>query len=129
MLEIDPVVHHLGDDFFSGAINSQFQRLSEGTEYTAVFALTEAQRGAQAAQLTLFAKGLQNENPVAINEQVIGFLNNSPADGAFGLVSIPVPMDVFIADQELQTLTITSAFATIDFDDFEFANVLISLTL
>lgn len=129
VIEIDPVLHHLGDDRFSGTINSQFQRIAEGLEYTAVFSLTEAQRNAQAAQLTLFAKGLQYENTISINGELVGFLNNSPSDGSFGLVSIPVSTEVFLSDQELQTLTITSEFAIVDFDDFEFANVLISFVL
>ena len=53
VLELDPVVHHLGNDNYSGSINSQFQKLSEGLEYGVLFTLSDSQRAATAAQVTL----------------------------------------------------------------------------
>ena len=131
VLEIDPTIHHLGDDRFSGTINSQFQKMSEGTSITLPFSLNEQQMAATEARLILHAKGLQQDNPVSINDNVIGLLNSSPADGSFGVVSLSIPLPWPETDLDIHAVTIESVRggAVNDYDDFEFANVLIELTL
>lgn len=127
ILEIFPAVHHLGDDIFSGTINSQFQQVSEGLEYIDTF-ITQANQLPPyytTAEIHITAKGAQINNPVQINDVELGFLNTSPSDGSFGEIIIPF-YDISILSTELNTLRINSV-ETSTYDDFEFANVLIYL--
>lgn len=132
VIEVDPIVHHLGDGNFGGTINSQFQRRSEGAIYNATFALSEQQISAQAADLVFVAKGVQAENPVLINNQLVGMIPQSPTDGSFAEVALRVPMTYFDEDSELQLLEIQSVATSTsgsDIDDFEFANIILTFTL
>ena len=134
VIEVDPIVHHLGDDNFNGQINGQFQRRSEGSLYQATFVLSDAQFAAQAAELVFYAKGVQADNPVSINEQLVGTIPQSPADGSFSEVTLDVPMALFDQASELQLIEIesvrsSSSFFSRDIDDFEFANLRLRFTL
>ena len=132
VIEIDPIIHHLGDDNAGGAINSQFQKLSEGLVYETSFFLSEEQRSIQAATLQLYARGLQAENPLTINGEIVTFLNTSPADGSLGSIEVQVPISALDLESGVQILRIESEIGGVlfsDRDDFEFVNIIVSLTL
>ena len=125
VLELVPELHHLGDDDFSGSINSGFQRISEGTVFQKNFSLSTAQAEASSVTITLLAKGLQLSNRLEINGNLVGYLNNSPSDGSYGTVTYSIPMGVL--QSGVNTLVIESsqnAFG--NYDDFEFTNVVLS---
>lgn len=124
-MESEPRVHHLGNDEFSGRINSQFQRESEGVEIRFEFELGESQLppNIRRAEIVLLAKGVQLPNPVGVNGRRLSrTLAESPDDGSFGEQRIPIPLG-FLSEG-----TNWIAFRSIrspgtDIDDFEFVNV------
>jgi hypothetical protein len=144
ILEIVPEVHHLGDDKHSGSVNSQFQKLSEGTIFDREFSLTADElscsndasvpsetrsetEGGFAAEIRLVVKGAQENDEVRINGNLLDtFINNSPEDGSFGEVVLPV--NASYLHEGTNTLSITSIDGGKTFDDFEFANMLIYLS-
>jgi len=62
ILEIEPALHHLGDDSYGGAINSQFQSGAEGVTYAKTFEISDFHLGFSKADIFLVAKGLQLNN-------------------------------------------------------------------
>ena len=126
VLEIDPILHHLGNDSFSGTTNSQFQKLSEGEFYEKSFNLSERQMQADSVKLSLVAKGVDLADRVLINGLEVGVLIISPSDGSFGAQELEVPVEAFVLGNN--TIRI-EAVATFDLDDFEFANVILFLLL
>jgi len=127
-IEGDPQVHHLGNDEFEGAINSQFQRGSEGLVYEATFTLDASQVGAaiRSAELLILAKGAQARNPIRINGRDLeGFIVETPRDGSFGELVFRVPPRWLRAGAN--TIEIESVRGSNDLDDFEFVNPRIRL--
>ncbi len=123
-LEADPQVHHLGDGQFAGRINSQFQRECEGLTHEPTFTATAEQlrtRGTW-AEVRMLAKGLQGQNEIRINGQLIeSRLTGSPDDGSYGTFRARFPSE-WLREGE-NTLGIRSVHNGHDFDDFEFVNV------
>ncbi len=124
-MEDEPRVHHLGNDEYSGRINSQFQRESEGREIRFRFDLAESQLPPNVvrAEIVMLAKGVQLPNPVGVNGTRLDItLQESPDDGSFGEQRIRVPIDLlepgsnWIAFRSIRT-------PGTDIDDFEFVNV------
>ncbi|MCB9840156.1 MAG: PD40 domain-containing protein [Phycisphaeraceae bacterium] len=127
-IEDDPEVHHLGNDEFTGQINSQFQRSSEGLVWTREFSLAGGQIGAaiRAAELVLLAKGAQADNPIRINGRMVaGRIVDTPRDGSFGEMVFPFPTDWL--REGANTIEIRSVRGSNDLDDFEFVNVRVRL--
>ncbi|MEZ6233493.1 MAG: hypothetical protein R3B68_04830 [Phycisphaerales bacterium] len=127
-IEEDPEVHHLGNDEFTGQINSQFQRTSEGIIWTREFTLAGGQTGAaiRAAELVLLAKGAQADNPIRINGRMLeGRIVGTPRDGSFGEMVFPFPPDWL--REGVNTIEIRSVRGSNDLDDFEFVNVRVRL--
>ncbi len=123
-LERRPEVHHLGNNEFTGRINSQFQRRSEGLVYRATFTLTREQidRATPIVYLRLLAKGAQAPNPVRINgHRLSRYLTDSPRDGSFGAWQAPVRREWLVEGEN--TLEIRSVRGESDLDDFEFVNI------
>lgn len=132
IVEIEPQVHHLGNDRYSGAVNAQFQKLTEGLRIDLPFEGSILQEIATSAVLRLDVKGAQRNNPIAINGTRIGLINTSPSNGSFGGFSFPVPLALLLPHGPglpLNVVTIQSVTSGLDYDDFEFANILIELTL
>ena len=129
VLELVPELHHLGDDNFGGSINSGFQRASEGTVFRRNFSLSTAQANASSVNISLLAKGLQLDNRLEINGQLVGFLNSSPSDGSYGTVTFSIPIGVLQRGEN--TLVIESFQRSFDgdYDDFEFTNVVLRFEL
>lgn len=123
-----PDVHHLGDNRFDGTINSQFQKQSEGTEFTIRFQLGEAQLppNFSRAEVRLMAKGVQRNHRIVINDETLQRqLNKAPEDGSFG--DFKAPFDPNILKAGVNTLQVIAAPSTDDIDDFEFVNVQVRL--
>jgi len=126
-IEDDPEVHHVGNDRFEGAINSQFQRRSEGEIWSAVFELNETQAtGFRDAELILLCKGVQAANIITINGRRLSQrLSSSPSDGSYG--EFVTPIEVRLLREGENEITIQSSDSLGDLDDFEFVNVRIRL--
>jgi len=124
------VVMHLGDDQFEGAINSQFQKSTDGTELVFVIDdwAAKAQAGYTKATVYLDAKGWQTDrcmNVIGLSGD-IGTVTqpggNSPSDGYWG-GGKQVPFEFSLAQVgALRAQVRVSAGAcngTTDLDDFE----------
>ncbi len=123
-LDPEPDVHHLGNDEFTGRINSQFQVRSQGTRYRAVFALEADQLAPpiRVAELHLFVRGAQNPNPITVNGRTLRTtVGDSPADGSFGEFVARIPLDLLREGENIIEIQATSRQGT-DIDDFEFVN-------
>lgn len=127
-LEDSPEVHHLGNDAFEGAINSQFQRESEGVAFVTTFDLSAEQLAGlvQPAELELMAKGVQCPHKIRINGRLLDArLDQSPPDGSFGIFATPLTTDLLRAGEN--TLEIRAVSCRGDLDDFEFINIQLKL--
>lgn len=126
--EAVPDVHHLGDDRFDGTINSQFQKQSEGTTFTAMFEVDGGllKSPIDRAELRLLAKGVQRRHRIYINDHLLARrFDESPEDGSFG--EFVASMDASILRGGANTLRIVAAPSTADIDDFEFVNIRVYL--
>jgi len=127
-VEAEPDVHHLGDDQFSGAVNSQFQKQSEGAAYTAAFELAAEQVAPymRRAELTMHTRGVQLRHVLVVNgTRLPARLDDSPGDGSFGTFRAEV--DIALLRAGANTLEIHALSRGSDVDDFEFVNVQIHL--
>ncbi|MEQ8850347.1 MAG: hypothetical protein RIB32_01035 [Phycisphaerales bacterium] len=124
-MEDEPRVHHLGNDEYSGRINSQFQRATEGREIRFEFELGPEQLppNVRRAEIVLLAKGVQLPNPVGVNgRRLATTMQESPGDGSFGEQRIPVPLSYLEAGPNWIAFRSIRQPGT-DIDDFEFVNV------
>jgi len=124
ILEIEPQVHHLGNDYFSGSINSKFQLTSEGLEFTKSFYIAQKQYDNYTfSTLTFEGKGIQNydENSLTINTNTFK-MEKSKDDGTYKKYNIYLPKSSYHVGEN--TLIIKSGFNR-DYDDFEFSNIII----
>lgn len=128
-LEIVPSLHHLGDDSFTGASNSQFQRTTEGTEFSVSFELTPEQLNFTSVVLRIKIKGVDLPVIFKFNDAEYELPGNiTPADGSFGNLSITLDENTPFSTQN--TLTIMSTQNSWgDYDDFEFANIILEFEL
>ncbi len=126
---IDSRLHHLGDNSYEGAINSQFQTSAEGSTYSKSFTVESGQLTLASARLYSTHRGAQNNNLITINGVTIGYLNYSPSDGSLGTSYLP--FDKSLLKQGTNTITITSITTGGqggDIDDFEFNNIYITFS-
>lgn len=124
-LDDDPRVHHLGNDEFTGAINSQFQVRSQGTIYSATVVLDRSQLAASVvrAEFRALVRGAQNQNPITVNGQRLSTaMTNSPADGSFGVFTAPIPLRLLREGENVIEVRAVDRQGT-DIDDFEFVNL------
>jgi hypothetical protein len=128
-VEAEPEVHHLGNDRWTGRVNSQFQKSAEGRTYVAEFELSSRQLAAAtgSASVHLLAKGVQCPHPIYINGHRLDRpLAESPADGSFGEFS--QPFDPALLLEGTNTIAIRGTRCRGDVDDFEFVNIQIHLS-
>lgn len=124
------IVMHLGDDRFDGAVNSQFQKQTDGAQLSFAIAdwAAKLQAGYTRATVYLDAKGWQSErcqNLIALAGDA-GEVSlpggNSPADGFWGGgKQVPFVFDVAQVGTQRAELRITAGTCagTTDLDDFE----------
>ncbi|OQY60674.1 MAG: hypothetical protein B6245_00005, partial [Desulfobacteraceae bacterium 4572_88] len=157
ILEILPEVHHLGDDDYTGAVNSQFQKLSEGITFTRTFSLTadqlpqncmvsESEEDDDTAETPSRKRPgndpAEDEDNLAelrlvakgAQERNIVHINGNLLSATVtdspedgSFGEVILPIDASYLKEGENTLTITSIDGGRTFDDFEFANVLIYL--
>lgn len=123
-IETTPNVHHLGDDRFTGVINSRFQKRAEGGRYTATFTLASGQLPPNytVCQLTMLTRGIQMAHPIYINgRRLEQALDWSPRDGRFGKFGVEIPIDLLREGEN--TILIRARKRGDDRDDFEFVNL------
>ncbi len=123
-IEAVPEVHHLGDDAFSGSINSRFQKSAEGSVFTAEFTVEGAHIEASAgtATLSLLAKGVQASHRILINGKLLpSRLDESPRDGSFG--EFTAEFSTRLLTPGTNRLRILATSLGSDVDDFEFVNI------
>ena len=124
------IVMHLGDDRFEGAVNSQFQKKTDGTELIFVIDdwAAKVKAGYTKATVYLDAKGWQTsicQNLIALSGDVGTVVlpgGNSPSDGYWaGGKQVPFEFQVAqIGTQRAQVHVIAGACnGTTDLDDFE----------
>lgn len=124
-LEEEPRVHHLGNDSFSGSVNSQFQRASEGEIYEATFVLAEdaAPPNITGAEVRMLLKGAQTSNPIWINgRRLPEDLTDSPRSGRYEEWTCVFPASWLRAGENTLRIRSVNDPGT-DIDDFEFVNV------
>jgi hypothetical protein len=129
VLEPDPQVHHLGNDEFTGSINSQFQKASEGIVYARRFMLTRDQVPPviKRAEIRLLVKGAQTRNEIRVNGHLVERrLTGSPGDGSFGEIRARIPASWLREGRNSIEIKSVRERGT-DLDDFEFVNVTIHL--
>lgn len=123
VMEAEPEVHHLGNDEFSGSINSQFQRESEGLVLQLPFEMTRdhTRLRLRGAELRVMVKGTQAPNPVRINGRQIATLAQSPRDGSFREHSLTIPSGLLRLGRNVLELESVARPGS-DKDDYEFVN-------
>lgn len=127
-LEAEPEVHHLGNDKFEGAINSQFQKRSEGAAWRTSFEIPVGRIPAPGSmiELTFLAKGVQCPLRIWINDtELEDRPDRSPRDGSFA--ELRARFDSGLVLEGTNSFEIRSTNCTGDLDDFEFVNVQIRL--
>lgn len=128
VVEDVPEVHHLGNDAFTGSINSRFQKDSEGTSFSSHFELTadQVRPRIDSAEVSMMAKGVQCPHEIRINGHTIdAALGMSPRDGRFGEFSAGFDPDFLRAGDN--SIEITTVDCAGDIDDYEFVNLQIHL--
>jgi hypothetical protein len=124
------IVMHLGDDQFEGAVNSQFQKKTDGAELSFVIDdwAAKVRAGYTKATVYLDAKGWQSnlcENLVTLagdGGTVTLPGGNSPADGYWGggkLVPFEFPIDQVGTQRAEVRVSAGACSGTTDLDDFE----------
>ncbi|WP_157474300.1 LamG-like jellyroll fold domain-containing protein [Leucothrix mucor] len=127
VLEIEPKVHHLGDDGYSGSANSQFQKVTEGTQFSKSFDVSALQyNGYEKASLSFKAKGIQTGGMLSVNSSSFK-LDASPSDGSYKTYTIALEKSGYqLGSNDLAVISQMSGF--LDYDDFEFANIVLTLS-
>ena len=128
ILEIEPKVHHLGDDSYGGSANSQFQKKTEGIVFSKDFTINFLQyNGYNQATLRFEAKGIQDYDSQLILNEVTRTLSSSPSDGSYKTYSIELEKSMYRNDSN--TIQIVSGNGGgSDYDDFEFANIILEFS-
>jgi len=123
-LDDAPDVHHLGNDEFSGRINSQFQVSAEGIRYRRTFTLAHDQVPPMVdlAAIRILVRGVQNPNLIFVNGHKLPTrLDTSPSDGSFGEFIAVVPAELLREGENTFEIEDVKRQNT-DIDDFEFVN-------
>ena len=130
VVEPVPEVHHLGNDQFTGSVNSQFQKDSEGEVFTTGFEMPAGvtRSTAATAEVRMLAKGVQCPHDIVINGVTLEErVPLSPRDGSFA--EIRAAFDPAILTPGSNRVTIQAVRCRGDLDDFEFVNLQIHLGL
>ena len=123
-------LYHLGDDWYDGTINSQFQTTTMGTEPIFTFTLTQSQLDNYSTlRWYVTAKGVNPGyyNNVYINDNISCYLGESPSDGSYSENYCDTVLNSDIFHFGINTIQFTSGWSSTDYDDFEFTNIYVKL--
>jgi len=122
IIVLDKEIHHLGDDRYSGTVNSQFQKKAEGISYEKVFTISrELYENYDRLIVSMKVKGSQYLNKITLNDKEY-YITNSPSDGSYEDFSVSFEKKYYNQGENL--LKIISAHRN-DYDDFEFSNIIL----
>ncbi|MCK5904958.1 MAG: carboxypeptidase regulatory-like domain-containing protein, partial [Gammaproteobacteria bacterium] len=126
VLEIEPKVHHLGDDNYNGSNNSQFQKKTEGVSFSKSFDISAAQYQNYAeASLSFQSKGIETGGNLSINGHDYN-LSPSSSNGSYKTYTLAVEKSFYTEGSN--NLKVTSDVSKGDYDDFEFSNIVLTLS-
>lgn len=125
-IEPEPLLHHLGDGTFEGAINSQFQRQAEGVIFQRFFSLSQQQASSARFEISFIAKGVDAAGSTfVLNEQSIA-IPATDNEGSFSTVSFEGDTSQYLqAGSNVFTIAAGFVAQISDYDDFEFVNPVI----
>ncbi|MDX8405743.1 MAG: hypothetical protein R8K50_06270 [Mariprofundus sp.] len=128
VIQIDKLLHHLGNSHFGGKINSQFQKpKAEGVSLSLSFEVSSGRLASDVAvvnaELRMTAKGLEEQNPVLINNKKVGILATSNPDGSATTVRLSLGPCILHSGENILTIKSADSNQNGDLDDFEFANI------
>jgi hypothetical protein len=120
--DTDVIIHHIGDGQYAGNPKFRFNSLVEGSIYRKPFKIDVDGINLSKAVFKIEHRGIQLiNNPIYINNTVIGHLPVSPTDGTF--LAFELEIDVSLFKKGLNEFKIESAYDVKgNFDDFEFKN-------
>lgn len=121
---IEAALHHLGDNNFSGTINTGFQLRSEGLKWSCEFELPPSLASRSDGYVVMYLRGAQFSSLV-LNGRPIARLRNTVEDNG-GNQAIPIPPNVARTGKNiLMLLSNVSPQDPRDRDDIEFHKVTI----
>lgn len=120
-------LHHLGNDKYSGAANSQLQLPTEGLEKTFSYNLP-ATPGVM-PRIQIYARGIQHSAQILSNGTLVSTLNNSNSNGDLSLYdfqAIGTANTIYRAGTNYITIKTGATGNSSDpWDDIEFCGILI----
>ncbi len=118
--------YHIGDARFEGRINSQFRYPDKKAEAVSItFNLPEENFYdllSGKVQLNLLVKGVQQKNPVFINNYLVGHLEHSNSDGSYTETTLTINACTLKAGKNSLTIKGHKKHNG-DIDDFEFTRI------
>lgn len=128
LIAVSDALIHLGDNNYSGSINSQFQTPAIGFTAQITFQVSDENLSYDTARLSMLVKGAQHRNKLFINDVEVGQMVDSPSDGGYGSQSWEFWRGVLVPGRNvLRVESVVDPGNTSDHDDFEFSEVRISL--
>lgn len=125
VIEVEPIVHHLGDGNFGGSANSAFQfPNAESSAFTRTFTVQAAALARPNATISFVAKGVECPDQVIVNGRLAFIAGNSAGDGSYSGYAVAVSSGMFVAGTNAISL-VSKACSGTDLDDFEFQNIVI----
>ena len=122
VVEIDPTLHHLGDDSYSGSVNSKFQKNTEGLAFEKNFNVSTKQAACSEALLTFYGKGIQNGGRLYMNASGWN-IGEGPSSGEFTRYAIPLDNSDYNVGENTIRIESYAGGNSSDYDDFEFNNI------
>lgn len=124
---VETPLHHLGDSYFTTALNAGLQTLTaEGTVFTKTFSLTAANLPPHftSARLELSINGAESSDVISINGTNIASVNNNAAGPQAFEISFNIAL-LHAGNNTFRIVSVTDGFG--GKDDFEFSNVILRL--
>lgn len=121
LLEIEPELHHLGDDSYTGSINSKFQKKTEGTIFTKEFTISSSQANCNEAELTFYARGIQSSY-IELNDKN-WTISEGPESGEMMIYTLSLEGSDYKDGSDNIISIVSENKNNLGFDDFEFSNI------
>lgn len=125
---VETPLHHLGDSYFTTALNAGLQTLTaQGTVFTKTFSVSVGQLppNFSTAQLELSVNAAESGDIVSINGTTIASLYNSATGPQSFQISFPLSL-LHSGNNTFRIASVDDSFGGLD--DFEFSNVHIRLS-